>query len=313
MSFKLTHREPIPEGIRRIWHEELQAAIYDLERSENPHETVHQCRKTFKRLRAVLRLVRFALGKKAYKRENRFYRDLGRKLSGMRDAQVMLEALDTLRQALGEAQADEPLEPFRQYLLDHLRACEGEFFEETNLLENVSDELRHGRKRIDRLSLGKPKFASIRPGLQRIYQQGHEAFRIAKREPTDEHLHQWRKRVKYLWHQIELLHLAWVPVLDAYAAELHRLSDLLGADHDLCVLEEFLREGGLAGGPMLTTELEGIFIAERALLRNELFPLGKKIYQEKPKHFARRIETYYQAWTQGPLPRVGDEAVVLES
>ena len=180
------------------------------------------------------------------------------------------------------------------------------------MLENVADELRHGRKRINRLSLGKPKFSSLRPGLQRIYEQGQQAYWTAKQEPTDEHLHEWRKRVKYLWHQIELLHLAWAPVLDAYAAELHRLSDLLGADHDLCVLEDFLREGGLGKEPVLSAEVEGVFIAERAVLREELFPLGKKIYQEKPKRFARRIETYYKAWSRGPLPRVADQAEVLD-
>ena len=125
MSFELTHREPIPEGIRRIWQEDLQVAVHDLERSENPHETVHQCRKTFKRLRALLRLIRFNIEKKAYKRENVFYRDLGRKLSGMRDAQVMLETLDSLRPALGESLSEQAFEAYHQYLLDHLQASEG--------------------------------------------------------------------------------------------------------------------------------------------------------------------------------------------
>jgi CHAD domain-containing protein len=231
----------------------------------------------------------------------------------MRDAQVMLETLDLLRPASADQLDDNHFEAFRQYLLDHLQACEGEFFEEANLLESVADELRHGRRRIDRLDLGKPKFASIRPGLQQIYQKGQQAFWLAKEVPTDEHLHEWRKQVKYLWHHIELLHLAWAPVLDATGAELHRLADLLGADHDLSVLETFLREDGLEEGLVFTAEWEGVFIAERAVLREELFPLGKKIYQEKPKRFARRIETYYKAWNRGPLPRVADQAGVLDS
>ena len=43
------------------------------------------------------------------------------------------------------------------------------------------------------------------PGLQRIYRRGRLAMRAARKDPSAEHLHEWRKRVKDLWHATEIV------------------------------------------------------------------------------------------------------------
>ena len=68
------------------------------------------------------------------------------------------------------------------------------------------------------------------------------AFGHARRQPSDENLHEWRKRLKDLLYQLRLLQAAWPTVLGAYVQEAHRLADLLGDDHDLTVLISVLRD-----------------------------------------------------------------------
>ena len=54
---------------------------------------MHQARKRFKELRALLRLVREPLGAR-FKLDNRRLRDVGRRLAESRDAAAMLESWD---------------------------------------------------------------------------------------------------------------------------------------------------------------------------------------------------------------------------
>jgi CHAD domain-containing protein len=102
MPYRLKAHESVPEGIKRIAGEQIERAIKELTDSElDPHESVHQARKRFKKIRGVLRLVREDLGE-IYSDENAWFRDTGRELSAVRDAEAMLETLDKLRDGYDE-------------------------------------------------------------------------------------------------------------------------------------------------------------------------------------------------------------------
>ena len=104
-AFRLKRKESEKEGIRRVAHGRAEDAV-ELLRDEDadPVEAVHEARKDLKKLRATLKLVRPALGQQAYGRENARFRDAGRALSDVRDAQVLADTLD----ALAERFADDP-------------------------------------------------------------------------------------------------------------------------------------------------------------------------------------------------------------
>jgi CHAD domain-containing protein len=62
----------------------------------------------------------------------------------------------------------------------------------------------------------------------------------AERELITEHLHDWRKQAKYLWHQFQVLTPIAPGELGELADQFHRLSDYRGDEHDLAVLEQVL-------------------------------------------------------------------------
>src|SRR5262249_59732979 len=80
MSFQLRPGEPLRKTTRRIVRKQIDAALEELTgANKGPRdEAVHEARKSLKRVRAVLRLVRPVIGEKAYRRENTCFRDAAR-------------------------------------------------------------------------------------------------------------------------------------------------------------------------------------------------------------------------------------------
>src|SRR5262245_33757880 len=93
-QFRLAEGEDTGDGIRRIATGQLDNVADDLDVADE--QSVHDARKSFKRLRAVLRLSRDELDDETRRRENEGFRDAVRELSGARDARVLVETLDKL-------------------------------------------------------------------------------------------------------------------------------------------------------------------------------------------------------------------------
>src|SRR6266513_6182030 len=98
MSYCLKLREQLPDGLKRVFREQIQSA---LELCRHPATqravTVHEVRKHLKKLRAALRLTKDEVGKNRYAREDRCVREIGRLVSDLRDAHVRLQTLIQLR------------------------------------------------------------------------------------------------------------------------------------------------------------------------------------------------------------------------
>lgn len=138
-------------------------------------------------------------------------------------------------------------------------------------------------------------FASIAPGLERVYRRGRRAARRSAAEPTTALFHEWRKRVKYLRYQMEALTPIWPPVVGAMARSLDDLGETLGEEHDLAVFEQTLESETEPAG----AERDLLLVlarAERTRLQAEARPLGVRLYAEKPSAFVTRVGAYWDAW-----------------
>src|SRR5918999_3919048 len=99
-KYRLGEGEAVPEGVARIARGRIDHALDELcgKSDSSPEEAVHEARKDMKKLRALLRLVRGEVGDKTYRRESDAFRDAGRELAGVRDADVMLATLAGLEE-----------------------------------------------------------------------------------------------------------------------------------------------------------------------------------------------------------------------
>jgi len=287
--------EELAIGVRACAREQLAGAAERLERAEeDPVTAVHEARKHLKKVRALLRLVRPAIGNAAYRRENDALRELGLALSGARDADVRVATVEKLAEHAAGRLSAEVFDELRAALA---REAAGGRTEggAVPVLDAVIAELRAAELRVDAWPLEDAGWDAVLAGIARAYARGRTTFADALADPTPESLHAWRKRAKDLWYHQRLLTPAWPGVLAAQAEEAHVLTELLGDDHDLAVLAERLPDDAAPLAPAVDAaraELRTLVAHRSELLRAEAARLGERVYAEPPKAFARRVGRY---------------------
>jgi CHAD domain-containing protein len=282
-KYRLERDEPVPEGIARVALGRIDNALDELggRTDSSPEDAVHSARKDMKKLRALLRLVRGEIGDEVYRRESTAFRDAGRELAGVRDADVMLATLDSLE--LPEKEAG----PLRQALEAHkIRTAAGAREQAAAVAAEI---LTAARGRVSDWPLETDGFEAFEEGLRRMYRRGRRNMRAARSQPTAENLHEWRKRTKDLWYHLALLEEAWPPVMQALADEAHELSDRLGDNHDLDVLLEWARNHADANA------IEAAVDERRLRLQADAFDYGTRLYVDKPSVFVDRTGTWWKA------------------
>jgi CHAD domain-containing protein len=300
VPYRLRHREDPQNGIRRIVSEQIAKALHEIGNDElDDHETVHQVRKRCKKIRAVLRLVRPAVGS-VYSEENRWYRDLARGLSRVRDAQTLIDTFDSLREDFSALAPWSRLETVRETLQQRRRTIAKDELDLRQRLDHIADQLRSARNRLEDWQLHKKGFRALAGGLKKTYCRGRKALAAAYEMPSTERFHEWRKRVKYHWYHTRILRDLWRPVMVAQQSELDRLATLLGNEHDLAVFYETLFDETPGVGAVKDVKvLVELAEQKRVDLQNRARPLGERVFAEEPKRFVKRRQHYWKIWHAG--------------
>lgn len=292
-TYRLRADEYVPDGIRRIAGGQLLSAHDDLDGASKQTlgDAVHESRKRFKRLRACLRLSRDALGDETYDRENTAFRMAGRRLSGARDAEVLVETLDGLRERFASELPDAATDGLRALLREEHEQAMAGLREDDAAIDLTLGELEAARTRAAGWSLDADGFAAVKPGLRRIYRRGRKRIRAATREPTTDNLHEARKRVKDLWHATQIVRPASPKKLKRLSKRAHHLADLLGDDHDLAVLRDYVERHPQAFDDESSKRaLLALIDRRRVALQRDALKLGARLYEPSPKRFVGRIE-----------------------
>ena len=303
MNFVLMPDEDPADAVRRLISEQVDGALAQLQRTDDLNEGIHEARKHFKRVRAVLRLVRGALADTTYRRENMFFRDQGRILSPVRDSVVYIETLDMLREHNCQLSA-EAFARVRESLVERHKMILRTFVEDGRQLPAVIESLREAQVRVQEWKLTAEGFAFFAHGLHRIYGRGHAEKKVAYAQPTTENFHAWRKRVKYLWYHAQILQPLWPGMMKALEREIDLLADLLGEEHDLAVLEESQYINALQSDSGCNRELLiALITQERARRRKAAISIADRIYGEKSARFVKRIEGYWHVYQREAMAR----------
>jgi len=297
MAYLIEQAEPIPTAIRRIMAEQIDRASEQLaDESSGFGDRIHNARKRFKEIRALLRLVRGPLGED-FAAENEWFRDAGRDLSAVRDVEAVLESLEKLRGEIDSPEGRGALEHAERVLSRRRDATQTADL--ADRIASLAAQLPLAKSRLDGWQLDSDRFATIGEGLERAYRGGRRAFRRVQKDPRPENIHEWRKRAKDQWYQMQLLSDVWSPMLRRSAEVLHDLSDLLGDHHDLTVLGEIVAgEPDELGGEASVKLLLSAIDSRRAELEREASRIGRRVYAEAPGPWRRRMRGYWRAWRE---------------
>jgi hypothetical protein len=276
--------------LQRMTLEQIDLAIALLEgRGKAPPErTVHETRKALKRARALVRLQRDALGGKRFRRENGALRDAGRRLARTRDAEVVVDALDALMRRHPKRLAHSAgVRELRARLTAERERMRAQSQQGAQTREAVLAELRATRRRIARWQPADRDRKTARAGLRRIYRQGRERQRRARRVRGSDTLHEWRKRVKDLRYAAEMLKLREV------AAHADRLGETIGEEHDLALLATRVRvhRDCFKGEQAARRDLKKLIERRRERLRRRALGQGERLYRRKPARFVAQLDS----------------------
>ena len=296
MAFQIRKGDHIAEEIRRVARTQVDGALAVLrDRRHDDPETVHELRKYCKKLRAVLRLVRPALGD-GYAVENAHFRDAAHWLSPLRDAHTAVVAYDALLDRYHGEVHRRPFASVRRRLVQAEERCTGDSSDLEDRYAQVRAEMEAARHRIDHWSIADLGIETWRGGFVQTYRRARKGMSAAYDDPTPERFHEWRKAVKYHGYHVDLLRPLWDGPLRARGETVDRLSDLLGWYHDGVVLAAALTDQADDGHAV--TALRGLIDRRRDELEVLARPMGMRLFAEKPRRIGARHAQYWSAWSE---------------
>jgi len=277
-------------GLRRVACEQVNLAIWHLNAQTDIDLNIHEARKALKRTRAVLRLLRDGIGDGTYATANILCRDAGRDLSPLRISAVLDETVITLVKQTPDQ------EKTMQPLLRMLRRSHQARLQQATGRHNTLAEISERLQQVQELMTNLPDSDDTTPlfrGLRRTYRRGHRELQMTLADPTAHHFHLWRKRVKYLRYQMQLLIFLWPPQMKLSQEQLVILSQGLGHQHDLVDLEVHLHQLTAPALKAAVSRLQPTLQRRRRRFEQQALRLGRYVYAERPNAFRNRIRAYY--------------------
>lgn len=284
MAGRLEVGEPVGAGLKRLLLADVAAARREVETAgDRAGDAVHRARRHLKRARSLLRVFRPVIGDDYADRRDRLG-EAADLLAPARDADAALTTARSLA-----ARSDEP--DRMAALLDRL-AGEAEAAHRAGVdLGRVAGILR----RAEADAAGLPRVAAgeklLTAELVDAYRLGRRDWRdvgdgVVGRRRGEALLHDWRKRVKHRWHLTLVIGPFGPATSRALAADLDRLAEWLGDEHDLALLSAgLLDDPARAGGRKAAERILEAALRRRRKLERRALELGQELYGAKTSRF----------------------------
>jgi CHAD domain-containing protein len=306
MAYRLKPGQPISQSVRQVGVDQIERVLTQFSAKGKMGSAVHEARKSMKRLRALLHLIRPAMMKGEFRRDEARLKMIARSLSGARDAQAMIEAIEKLDHQEG-AEAFAPLSKSLRAILEERRKAAEAGLTRSGTAQ-LRKQLKEARDAFTQISLEPDAFSIVAETLENDYRKARKAFASAYKLDEDEEYHEWRKQVQRHWRQLLLIAPSWPKAIRPHIALARELSEILGDDHDLSVLAALVSSEREALGVADEADAYIAFCRERQrALRETARELGARLLAEKPRSFARRISVYWEMGRKSDAE--GDEAI----
>lgn len=280
-SFDLGDRT-LARGTRRIALEQIDRALDQIDRPGVPQgEAVHEIRKSVKRLRALLRLVRPGLAEHAAL--DALLRDAARKIAALRDAAVLLHTLDAL--------APGGLPAIRAAFA---QAPHGAPAAATDALATCRADLSTARTTLKGLVLHGAGPEVLQAGLTRTLLQAQTALHVALGDASPAAVHEFRKRVKDHLYHARLLTPLWPAMMLPHATAAEELGETLGLMNDIAVFRDALAALDIPADERAEAEVLARVRHDRLSL--VALPLAARLFAGRPEDVAERWCAWWAIW-----------------
>jgi CHAD domain-containing protein len=293
MAYRLTRNRSIAAEVWRIADKQLTLALRELREMGGSQRdaAIHDARRHLKKLRAVLRLVRPAVGP-AFHRANTRIRRASRLLGPIADAE---SAVNTLRKLTSDRRGRLSTAAVAT-LRTALRVRAARIDRQARfgrVLRTVRAVLRAEQQALNTWHLADAGFHVVSAGVEASCRRARKAMVRAMRHPTDDRYHAWRRKAKELWLQIRLLEDRCGHALEADERRLRMLDDYLGEHRDLVLIQQIIE----AEAPLSRRTAASVLrvIKDRRLeLRDRADALGTRTFRARDGRFHRKLEALWR-------------------
>ena len=275
----LSVKEKLENILRELLVSQITMSI-DLGKDDTISDEVrvHELRKAIKRSRALLLLLKPALDEKTYLSLDALFGKSAHLLADQREATVNLQTFINL---INNSRDSLPLD-LKNQILERLSIKVNHAY---NLsLNNLPSQLKtcllslnRSKTKILSLPLHQLDEKNLSALLKKSYKKASKLYKDARSSRDTEIIHKWRKLNKHLLYQLKLLPLAKDRKTNSIISILVELSNTLGNEHDLAIMEEYL-QANFSFKEEEERQMDLIVLKERNRLQKEAFKLGAKLY-----------------------------------
>lgn len=292
LTYRLAPDETPESGLRRILDAELSAGIAEASLPpEGLDEAVHEARKRCKRIRGALALFRGSLlDRRAHDRR---FRDIARRLGGVRDAASVLEGFSATLAENPDSQGPETDEVLATLTRRRDEAVSRQD-DERGGMDRLALDFEAAREPTAGFVVEADGWPAVSGGLEYWYRRGRRAWKRLHEGGPAEEFHEWRKSAKYHWYHMTLLEDLDPEWMQERQLAADRVQELLGQAQDLAVLQTLLPRLELS--PKAKEVAAELTESRRRQLQLDALHHGNDVYASKPKRLVKKVGKRWRKW-----------------
>jgi len=294
MAFRLSAHGALGDEFLRVIRQTIDGGCEKTKPGLPLADRIHRARTTCKKLRAALRLVR-EVDPDLIRREDRVFQDAAHTIGRFRDADAVIAAHGLLFSPAHERPAPRESSAIRRRLVAHRAQLIRTKGETGRAFAAFHAQLRGARRRLNARSFQGVKFSTVASGWADTYREARQAMKWADKKGDASSFHRWRRRSKTHGYHCRLLRKAWPGVMQRLGKEVEALGELLGQEHDLVLLSDFLRakeQRDLPAAPRAA--LLTLIATRRRELQRAARDRGRRIYADSPATVECRLRRWWK-------------------
>lgn len=278
--------------IQAISHQAAKASYFCAAENISSNQKVHELRRGFKRLRALLRFFNEIPDSPAVQL-NEDIRNFGKLLAPLRESAVNVDLFDK-EISNNNHLPEKKIRNVRDLLSQKNRLLVERGFLENNLHNTIRTFFDGFETILTKNNSELPAKNHLFNEVSQSYMKSITVYRQLPANPHPEHWHELRKKLKRLWYQLDFIKFLHPRYFKLKTDQLNKITDQLGDDHDLHVFAEDLLAEGYEFDEeelrILTNQIEHLREINQLKLQLRL----KQFFTAPPEEFDQKLERFFK-------------------
>lgn len=258
----------------------------------SPNLAVHEMRKSFKRLRALLLFYdeypeefpqEFCIQIKNY----------GNLLSVLRESYVNIQIFERLAES-NNLIADRKIKSAKEKLQVKNREIIDNSFFGSEDFQNLLRFTKSLEQQVVRMEIDRPSQIQLAKQLVISYQKSFDCYLLVGNNSDGDEIHNLRKKLKRLWYQFDLIQYLHPRYFRLKSDQLNKITEQLGDDHDLFVFLNDLKNDNLGFDVSEIEIIENQVEHLREINFLKLNPRLKQFFNDPPSFFTQKMEQFFK-------------------